>query len=63
MSSTSARTTGGRTTGRRTAATLARTLAVLGAIVLGTAAVAGCTETRPPMLQPTAPVPEVTGTD
>lgn len=51
-----------RTT-RRTASTVARTLAVLGAIVLGTTAVSGCTETRPPMLQPVAPVPEVTGTD
>jgi len=52
-----------RTT-RGTATAVARTLAVVGALVLGTAAVTGCTETRPPMLQPPPPpVPDVTGTD
>ena len=51
-------------TARGTRASVARTLAVLGALVLGTAAVTGCTETRPPMLQPPPPpVPDVTGTD
>lgn len=59
-----ARTTGMHRTTRGTATAVARTLAVLGALVLGTAAVTGCTETRPPMLQPPPPpVPDVTGTD
>ena len=54
--------TGRPTSGRTSRRTAPRAAAVLAALVLGAVAVTGCTETRPPMLQPVAPVPDVTGT-